>query len=94
MLKEFIEITYLHKESLILLDNFNILNVNVEKNNCDILISKENNIIINTQFKCNLCNKEYKSYQSLWNHGKIKSKILFCHQHFIKIIFDYFNNES
>ena len=68
MLKEFIEITYLHKESIKLLDNFNILNVNVEQNKCDILISKENN----TQFKCNICNKDYKSYQSLWNHNKIK----------------------
>jgi hypothetical protein len=23
-------------------------------------------------YNCNLCNKEYKSYQSLWNHNKIK----------------------
>ena len=24
------------------------------------------------EYKCNQCNKEYKSYQSLWNHNKIK----------------------
>ena len=24
------------------------------------------------EFKCNKCNKEYSSYQSLWNHNKIK----------------------
>ena len=45
-------------------------------------------------YNCEICNKDYKSYQSLWNRGKIKSLILFCHQHFIKIIKDYFNNES
>jgi hypothetical protein len=27
-------------------------------------------------YKCKICNKEYKSYKSLWNHNKIKHKIL------------------
>ena len=24
------------------------------------------------EFKCNICDKQYKSYQTLWNHKKIK----------------------
>jgi hypothetical protein len=63
MLKEFIEITFLHEK---LTNNLNNLN------NSDILGSNRNNIIVNTEFKCNICNKEYKSYQTLWNHNKIK----------------------
>ena len=45
-------------------------------------------------FKCNICDKQYKSYQTLWKRVKIKSKILFWHHYFIKIIKDYFNNET
>jgi hypothetical protein len=59
MLKEFIEITYLHKETIKLLDNSDRLN------NCEILVSKDKNIIVNTEFNCEICNKDYKSYQSL-----------------------------
>ena len=29
-------------------------------------------------YRCNICNKEYKSYKSLWNHTKIK--------HIVKVI--------
>lgn len=63
MLKEFIEIIFLHEK---LTNNLNNLD------NYDILDSNRNNIIVNTEFKCNICNKEYKSYQTLWNHNKIK----------------------
>jgi hypothetical protein len=43
------------------------------------LYEKSNNIIINTTLNCNICNKKYKTYQTLWKHNKIKHSDLIIH---------------
>ena len=48
--------------------------------NCDSKFTRKNNMVDHiknkcknkkelTNYKCNKCNKDYKSFQSLWNHN-------------------------
>ena len=68
MLKEFMDITYIHENSIKSLNNEK-LTVNIKQDKCNVLVSNKD---CNMNYLCNICNKEYISYGSLWNHNKLK----------------------